>query len=212
MSVSLRLGGSIRVRSRSCLRTVDTSTPAEDDIDQAKMIPTNGNLDNCLIAPFLCQECRLLLGEAVRPNQTSYNLCLFAGALAAGGGGVKRELIESCPDLPEHLDVVQEDCYLDQQEYPRLEGLGCEKEDVAKEEIQKILSKVDERKKRGRKPVKNQKNEDEDEEDEWNVDDCTDLEADAYSGRKKLDNRRSSNIFRCPHTECGATFTKEVFQ
>ena len=125
---------------------------------------------------------------------------------------MKRELIESCPDLPEHLDL-EEDCHLDQQEYPRLEDLGCEKEDVAKEEIKKILSKVDERKKRGRKPVrKNTKNEDEDEDDEWNVDDCKDLEADAYSGRKKSDKRRSSNIFPCPHTVCGATFTKEVFQ
>ena len=123
---------------------------------------------------------------------------------------MKRELIESCPDLPEHLDV-EEDCqdqerHLDQQGYPRLEDLDCEKEDVAKEEIKKILSKVDERKKRGRRPVKNKKNEEE-HDDEWNVDDCTDWGADADSGGKKLENRRSSSrIFRCPHMDCGETF------
>ena len=81
---------------------------------------------------------------------------------------MKRELIESCPDFPGHLaeEDLQDD--LDQpdhidQRYPSLEDLVYEKEDVAKEEIKKILSKVDERKKGGRKPIKKKNNEELDE-------------------------------------------------
>ena len=119
---------------------------------------------------------------------------------------MKRELIESCPDFPGHLaeEDLQDD--LDQpdhidQGYPSLEDLVYEKEDVAKEEIKKILSKVDERKKGGRKPIKKKNNEELDE-------DGTDR---GETTRKKF-NKRSSRIFCCPDTNCGATFAKEVSQ
>ena len=119
---------------------------------------------------------------------------------------MKRELIESCPDFPGHLaeEDLQDD--LDQpdhidQRYPSLEDLVYEKEDVAKEEIKKILSKVDERKKGGRKPIKKKNNEELDE-------DGTDR---GETTRKKF-NKRSSRIFCCPDTNCGATFAKEVSQ
>ena len=129
---------------------------------------------------------------------------------------MKRELIESCPDFPGHLaeEDLQDD--LDQpdhidQGYPSLEDLVYEKEDVAKEEIKKILSKVDERKKGGRKPIKKKNNEELDEDgNEWNgaAEDDTDR---GETTRKKF-NKRSSRIFCCPDTNCGATFAKEVSQ
>ena len=143
---------------------------------------------------------------------------------------MKRELIESCPDLPPahleeeppHLDQEEEEDRLEQDQqdhvgegFPSLEDFVCGKEDVAKEEIKKILNKVDERKKRGRRPVKKKKKkndeEDDDDEgnDEWNGDaeDETDWGEAGVAGGK---NRKSSNLFCCPHTECGATFAKEV--
>ena len=74
-----RLGGSIRVRSRGCSRTVDT---AADENNQAKMTLTNGREENC-IASFVCKECQLLLGEIdceTKPNLKSYNLCRRSGS------------------------------------------------------------------------------------------------------------------------------------
>ena len=116
---------------------------------------------------------------------------------------MKRELIESCPDLPEHLvhaEHAEED--QDQEGDPRVEELGSEKEDAAKEEIKKILSKVDERKRSGRRRVEKKKSKEYDGKD-WNNDDTKDP-----GGGKKS----SHYLFRCPHSECGATFAKEVFQ
>lgn len=202
-----RFGGNIRVRSRSCLRTVDTTDINLTANGGAKTILTNGNEDNC-IASFVCQECQLLLGGP------------------AGGDGVKRELIESCPDLPPaHLDDDEEEgCQGEDLQDPVGEGLPsledfvCGKEDVAKEEIKKILSKVDERKERGRRPVKKKKKKNEEKyddndegNDDWNGDaeDETDWGEAGVAGGK---NRKSSNLFCCPHIECGATFAKEVAQ
>ena len=113
---------------------------------------------------------------------------------------MKRELIESCPDLPEHLvhaEHAEEDQDQDEEGFPRVEELGFEKEDAAKEEIKKILSKVDERKRSGRRRV----------EKNWKNDDTTEWAADPGGGKKS-----SHYLFRCPHSECGATFAKEVFQ
>ena len=97
---------------------------------------------------------------------------------------MKRELIESCPDFPGDLD---QEC-LD------------EKEDLAKEEIKKILPKMMDRKKTRRKPAKRKNEEDEDGEDKDDNDkDWGD------TGRK-----RSSQKFLCPDTDCETSFTKEV--
>ena len=155
----------------------------------------------------------MLLGEIVKPNQTFVFgwYYLFAGGQATGGGGdgVKRELIESCPDLPEHLVAEHEEGQENPQDQ-QSEHIGCEKKDAAKEEIKKILSKVDERKKKGRRRVEKKKKEDEEYDDgeDWNDDDFTDWGPDASRG-KKLE-KSSDHLFRCPHTECGVTFAKEV--
>ena len=122
---------------------------------------------------------------------------------------MKRELIESCPDLPEHLvhaEHAEEDQDQDEEGFPRVEELGCEKEDAAKEEIKKILSKVDERKRSGRRRVEKKKSKEYDGK-EWNNDDTTECSADPGGGKKS-----SHHLFRCPHADCGATFAKEVFQ
>jgi len=155
-----RLGGSIHVRSRSCLQIINSA--ADSNLTDGETNLTCGNRNN---SRFVCCECQLLIG-------------------AAGGSEVKRELIESCPDFPGDLD--QE--WLD------------EKEDLAKEEIKKILPKMMDRKKTRRKPAKRKKEEDED------VDDKGDNDKDwGDAGRK-----RSSQKFLCPDSDCETSFTKEV--
>ena len=136
---------------------------------------------------------------------------------------MKRELIESCPDLPPaHLEEEEADCQGEDQQdhvgegFPSLEDYVCGKEDVAKEEIKKILNKVDERKKRGRRPVKKKKKKnnevEDDNEDEGNTDWNGNAEDETDWSEAGGRNRKSSNLFCCPHTECGATFAKEVCQ
>jgi len=162
-----RLGGSIHVRSRSCLQIID---PAGDSN------PTDGDVKTTLtyaktpssFTHFVCRECQLLIGP---PGDASE---------------VKRELIESCPDLPGDLD--QE--YLD------------EKDDLAKEEVKNILPKVIERKKTRRRPVKRKKEEDDDDDDR--DEDDRDW---GETGRK-----RPSQKFHCPDINCEASFPKEASQ
>ena len=136
---------------------------------------------------------------------------------------MKRELIESCPDLPPaHLDEEEEDCLSQVQQdhvgedFPSLEDFVCGKEDVAKEEIKKILNKVDERKKRERRPVKKKKKKNEEEyndnDDEGNDDWNGDAEDETDWGEAGGRSRKSSNLFCCPHSDCKATFAKEVCQ
>ena len=105
---------------------------------------------------------------------------------------MKKELIESCPDLPGDLDFPGD---LDE------EWLD-EKEDLAKEEIKQILPKTVERKKTTKgKPAKRKNEEDEDDDDRG--DDDKDW---GDTARK-----RPSQKFHCPDTDCVASFSKEVF-
>ena len=105
---------------------------------------------------------------------------------------VKRELIESCPDFPGDLD--QE--YMD------------EKEDLAKEEIKKILPKVVEQKKTRRRPFKRKKEQEEDDRDEDDKDE--DGKDEDYRDLGETGKKRPSQKFECPDISCEASFPKEV--
>ena len=87
---------------------------------------------------------------------------MFPGSGGDGGDGVKRELIESCPDFSGILD--QEDENEDKlgqgQRYSSRGELISEKEEAGKEEIKDILSKVDQRKNRRQSQKKNENNDD----------------------------------------------------
>jgi hypothetical protein len=107
---------------------------------------------------------------------------------------VKRELVESWPDIPDNVGD-HGDCGYDK-DY---------EENGGGEYFKKVELKVEEKKRRGRKPKKKEESEDdkddddEDQEDEWNK----------PSPQKRL-NKKASSLFPCPETECPASFTKEV--
>ena len=135
---------------------------------------------------------------------------IFPGSGGGGGDGVKRELIESCPDFSGILD--QEDENEDKlgqgRRYSSMGELISEKEEAGKEEIKDILSKADQRKNRRQSQKKNESNDDDDEEEEegqynGNSGDGADW---SEIGRKK----KSSHPFRCPDSSCGKIFAKEV--
>ena len=140
---------------------------------------------------------------------------MFPGSGGGGDDGVKRELIESCPDFSGILD--QEDEKEDEKEdklgqgqrYSSMGEFISEKEEAGKEEIKNIMSKVDQRKNRRQSQKKNESKDDDDDDEEEeehynsNSGDAVDW---SEIGRKK----KSSHPFRCPDNNCGETFAKEV--
>jgi hypothetical protein len=105
----------------------------------------------------------------------------------AGLAGVKREMVESWPDLPE--------------DFAKDEGGEDEQEEVErKDHIREILSKADERKKRGRKAKKVEEDDDGDfgeGDDDWN-------------DVKRKRPRKASQQLPCPEPACSAAFAKDV--
>ena len=135
---------------------------------------------------------------------------IFSGSGIGGDDGVKRELIESCPDFSGILD--QEDENEDKlgqgQRYSSMGELISEKEEAGKEEIKDILSKVDQRKNRRQSQKKNESNDDDhDEEEEEQYNGNT---GDGVDWRELGRKKKSSHPFRCPDSSCGETFAKEV--
>ena len=134
---------------------------------------------------------------------------MFPGSGCGGDDGVKRELIESCPDFSGILDQENDDKLGQGQRYSSMGEFISEKEEAGKEEIKNIMSKVDQRKNRRQSQKKNESNDDDDEEEEeeehynGNSGDGVDWRE---IGRKK----KSSHPFRCPDNNCGETFAKEV--
>ena len=134
------------------------------------------------------------------------HLKMFPGS-GGGDDGVKRELIESCPDFPGILD--QEDENEDKpgqiKRYSSMGELISEKEEAGKEEIKDIMAKADQRKKRRQSQKKNESNIDDEEREQYkgNSGDGVDWRE---LGRKK----KSCHPFRCPDNNCGETFAKEV--
>ena len=113
----------------------------------------------------------------------------------SSAASVKRELVESWPDIPESFAELQDAC--EDRGYDKEE----EEEEGGKEEIKKIPLNV-EKKKRGRKPKKKEDSEedDEDQDEEWSHNE----------NLQKRPNKKASSLFPCPEPECPASFTKEV--
>jgi len=94
--------------------------------------------------------------------------------------GLKREVVESWPDIPE--DFAEDDEDVDE-----------------KEEVKPILKKTSEKKKKGRKKKQEEEEDDEEEMDE-----------DWAATPKKRANKKPSNNFQCPDEDCSTTFSKEM--
>ena len=90
---------------------------------------------------------------------------MFPGSGGGGHDGVKRELIESCPDFLDQ-EEENEDKLGQGQRYSSMGELISEKEEAGKEEIKDILSKADQRKNRRQSQKKNESNDDDDDEEE----------------------------------------------
>ena len=103
---------------------------------------------------------------------------------------VKRELVESWPDIPGNFDCDRE------------ETVGMTSQDEVKQ-----VEVKDEKKKRGRKQRKTEEESDEDEnwnnDNDWNDDDNWNK----LPKQKRLD--KSLALFPCPEPDCGENFSKE---
>ena len=132
---------------------------------------------------------------------------MFPGSGGGGDDGVKRELIESCPDFSGILDQENDDKLGQGQRYSSMGEFISEKEEAGKEEIKNIMSKVDQRKNRRQSQQKNESNdfEEEVEEEQYNGN-----SGDGVDWREIGRKKKSSHPFRCPDNNCGETFAKEV--